>query len=108
MREFPYTLDVPVPPADKDVVAYFLFDLQEGYCDYFATAMAVLARSAGLPARVVGGYATGAYHEEEHLFTVTAAEAHTWVEIYFFGIGWVEFEPTPAQAIAGISGACEG
>ncbi|MFN2144382.1 MAG: transglutaminase-like domain-containing protein [Anaerolineales bacterium] len=99
LREFPYTLDVPTPPADKDVVGYFLFDLQEGYCDYFATAMAVLARSAGLPARVVGGYATGTYQEEEHLFTVTAAEAHTWVEVYFVGIGWVEFEPTPARPL---------
>jgi transglutaminase-like putative cysteine protease len=99
LRGFPYTLEVPPPPTDKDVVAYFIFDLQRGYCDYFATAMAVLARSAGLPARIVGGYAPGEYQEEDHLFRVTAAEAHTWVEIYFSGIGWVEFEPTPARPL---------
>jgi transglutaminase-like putative cysteine protease len=97
LRQIPYNLDVPVPPADRDLVFYFLFDLRQGYCDYFATAMVVLARSVGLPARVVGGYARGEYLVEEELYKVTAAEAHTWVEVYFSGIGWVEFEPTPAR-----------
>ncbi|MBN2044136.1 MAG: transglutaminase domain-containing protein [Anaerolineales bacterium] len=99
LRQFPYTLDVPAPPVDQDVVAYFLFDLKKGYCDYFATAMAVLARGAGMPSRVVGGYSSGEFQAEEKLFRVTAADAHTWVEIYFAGTGWVEFEPTPARPL---------
>jgi len=63
LRTFPYTLDLPAPPVDRDVVDYFLFDLQQGYCDYYATAMVVLARAAGLPARLAMGYYTGIYDE---------------------------------------------
>ncbi|MGE5139143.1 MAG: transglutaminase domain-containing protein, partial [Rudaea sp.] len=60
LRDFPYTLDVPMPPPSRDVTDYFLFDLKRGYCDYYATAMVVLARASGLPARLVVGYGTGA------------------------------------------------
>jgi transglutaminase-like putative cysteine protease len=94
LRTFPYTLDVPLPPPDRDVVDYFLFDLQRGYCDYYATAMVVLARAAGLPARLLVGYFSGTYDELEALYIVTEADAHAWVEVYFPGYGWVEFEPT--------------
>jgi transglutaminase-like putative cysteine protease len=94
LRKFPYTLDVPTPPADRDVADYFLFDLQTGYCDYYATAMVVLARAAGLPARLVSGYASGTYIPAEAYYQVKEADAHSWVEIYFTGLGWVEFEPT--------------
>jgi len=94
LREFPYTLDVPAPTRQNDIADYFLFELQEGYCDYYATAMVVLARAAGLPARMVVGYATGRYDMVNARYVVTEADAHAWVEIYFPGYGWIEFEPT--------------
>jgi transglutaminase-like putative cysteine protease len=97
LRTFPYTLDVPRPPSNRDVVDYFLFDLRKGYCDYYASAMVVLARAAGIPARLAVGYASGTYNLNSQRFIVTEADAHSWVEVYFPGIGWVPFEPTAAQ-----------
>jgi len=94
LRKFPYSLDVPAPPSDRDVADYFIFDLKKGYCDYFATSMVVMARAAGLPARLVTGYSSGEYDYNSHRFVVVSANSHAWVEIYFPGIGWVEFEPT--------------
>jgi transglutaminase-like putative cysteine protease len=94
LRKFPYSLDVPAPPSDRDAADYFLFDLKKGYCDYFATSMVVLTRAAGLPARLVTGYSSGSYDYNARRFVVVAANAHAWVEIYFPTIGWVEFEPT--------------
>ena len=76
---------------------YFLFDLQRGYCDYYATAMVVLARAAGLPARLVVGYASGTYDAANERYLVTEADAHAWPELYFSGYGWIEFEPTAAR-----------
>ena len=98
LRKFPYTLDVPAPPPNRDVVDYFLFDAKRGYCDYYATAMVVLARAAGLPARLVVGYAPGFYNNFTGQFIVTEADAHSWVEIYFPEYGWIEFEPTASRA----------
>lgn len=94
LRTFPYTLDVGAPPLSRDAADYFLFELQKGYCDYYATTMVVLARAAGLPARLVVGYASGGYDFERAQYIVTENYAHSWVEIYFTNIGWVEFEPT--------------
>jgi transglutaminase-like putative cysteine protease len=94
---YPYTLDLPAPPYNRDLVDYFLFDLQRGYCDYFASAMVVLARAAGLPARLVTGYAGGLWEAQAAQFTITEAEAHSWAEVYFPGYGWVAFEPTASQ-----------
>ena len=98
LREFPYTLDVTRPLGDQDIADYFLFELQEGYCDYYATAMVVLARAAGMPARLVVGYASGNYDMANARYIVTEADAHAWVEIYFPGYGWIEFEPTGGRA----------
>ncbi|HEX9092164.1 MAG TPA: transglutaminase-like domain-containing protein, partial [Anaerolineales bacterium] len=75
-------------------VDYFLFDLRKGYCDFYASAMVILARAAGVPARLAIGYASGTYNLNSKLFIVTQADAHSWVEVYFPGIGWVPFEPT--------------
>jgi hypothetical protein len=94
LRKYPYSLDVPGAPMDRDVSDYFLFDLRQGYCDYYATAMVVLARAAGVPARLVTGYASGQYDSSNNQYIVTAADAHSWAEVYFPGYGWVEFEPT--------------
>ena len=98
LRSFPYTLDVPVTPRDQDISDYFLFRLQKGYCDYYATAMVVLARAAGIPARFVTGYVAETYDDERQAFIITADQAHSWVEIYFPGYGWVPFEPTAGRS----------
>jgi transglutaminase-like putative cysteine protease len=97
LRTYEYTLDVTVPPVHQDVADYFLFDLKKGYCDYYATAMVVLARAAGLPARLVTGYASGSYDSIAGHYVVTEADAHSWPEIYFPHRGWVEFEPTAGR-----------
>ncbi len=97
LRRFPYTLDVPTPPADQDIADYFLFDLQKGYCDYYATAMVVMARSAGLPARLATGYIGGS-PQSDGQYQVTEDLAHSWPQIYFPGYGWIDFEPTGGRA----------
>jgi transglutaminase-like putative cysteine protease len=99
LRQLPYTLDVPAPPAGREVISWFLFDLRRGYCDYFATAMTVLARLAGIPARLAIGYATGSFDERTGGYVVTELQAHSWPELYFPGYGWIPFEPTPAQPL---------
>jgi len=99
LRTFPYTLDVPKPPQDQDVASYFLFDLKKGYCDYYATSMVVMARAISLPSRLVIGYATGTYQESIGNYIITEADAHSWVEVYFPEIGWVEFEPTGGRPL---------
>ena len=99
LRQFPYTLDLPAPPADREIADYFLFDLQRGYCDYYATTMVVLARAAGLPARLATGYVGGTFDEEANATIVTADLAHAWPELYFPGHGWIPFEPTAGRAV---------
>ena len=94
---YPYTLDVPAPPEGRDVAEYFLFDLKQGYCDYYATAMVVLARASGLPARFVSGYSPGSYDAPNAQYIIRERNAHSWAEVYFPEIGWVEFEPTASQ-----------
>jgi hypothetical protein len=97
LRAYTYTLDLPPPPNDVDLVDHFLFSQQEGYCDYYASAMVVMARTVGIPARLAAGYAQGTYDHEGGRWVVTEQDAHSWVEIYFRGIGWIEFEPTAGQ-----------
>jgi transglutaminase-like putative cysteine protease len=87
-----YNDRVSAPPPTRDGVDYTLFDRPEGYCNYYASVMAVLARSVGIPARVASGYSLGEY--KDGAFHVVEANAHSWPELYFPGYGWVEFEPT--------------
>ncbi|HEY63214.1 MAG TPA: transglutaminase domain-containing protein [Caldilineae bacterium] len=94
LREIEYNDDIPPPPPGMDGVDYFLFDIKAGYCDYYASAMAVMARAVGIPARIASGYAEGEWDEEAQVYRVRERDAHTWVEIYFPGYGWIEFEPT--------------
>jgi hypothetical protein len=97
LRQYPYSLEVELPPAGRDPVDYFLFDLQAGYCDYYASAMVVMARSLGLPARLAAGYLAqpaGA----DGVQSITQMNAHSWAEVYFADYGWLEFEPTAAFA----------
>lgn len=95
-QEYSYTLKTKIPPANKDFTDHFLFDSKEGYCTHFATAMVVLLRSQGIPARYVMGFAPGEKVQgTENIFRVTQQEAHAWVEVYFPGEGWAAFDPTP-------------
>ena len=94
---YPYTLHIPAPPVNRDVVDYFLFDLKKGFCDYYATSMVVMARSIGLPARIVFGYGSGTYDQAKGEYDVVLADSHAWVEVYFTSVGWVEFDPTANQ-----------
>ncbi len=97
LRGYPYNLDIlDLPEHVVDIADYFLFDLQQGYCDYYATTMVVMAR-IGLPARLAIGYAAGFYDNERNRFAVTEADAHSWPEIYFPAYGWIPCEPTAAQ-----------
>jgi transglutaminase-like putative cysteine protease len=89
-----YNDQIAAPPQGVDAVHYVLFDLQEGYCNYYASAMSVLLRLNGIPARVVAGYAQGEFLEDDNFYRVRAQNAHTWVEVYFPEYGWIQFEPT--------------
>jgi hypothetical protein len=95
---FKYNLATQPAPANRDVVDYFLFDSQTGFCSHFATAMAVMLRADGVPARVAVGYAMGIYDPRKSMYRVPQSASHAWVEVYFPSYGWVEFEPTPAYS----------
>ncbi|MDM5318234.1 transglutaminase domain-containing protein [Fictibacillus sp. b24] len=91
------TIEVAVPKGNEDYVDQFLFDTKKGYCDNFSTSMVVMLRSVGIPARWVKGFTPGTFealNDGLREYTVTNANAHSWVEVYFSGIGWVPFEPT--------------
>ncbi|WP_178020212.1 transglutaminase domain-containing protein [uncultured Paenibacillus sp.] len=119
-HRYAYSLDSRQPPEGADFVDRFLFVDRIGYCDHFSTAMVILLRSGGIPARWVKGFAPGdpspsaataavdagsgeapaanavsAGSTELHRYTVTYADAHSWVEVYFPETGWVAFDPTP-------------
>ena len=95
LRQYAYSLEIDAPPAGRDPVDYFLFELQRGYCDYYASAMVVMARSVGLPARLATGYLAQA-PDDAGVQSIYQINAHAWPELYFAGYGWVEFEPTAA------------
>ena len=93
-----YAPTVRAPPAGRDPVDFFLFDLKEDFCEYFASAMVVMLRELGVPARIVEGYTAGTLDPSTGKFQVKELDAHAWVEAYFPQYGWIEFEPTPSQA----------
>ncbi len=89
-----------VPPnfaADASPVEGFLLRQTEGHCEYFASSMVVLARTLGLPARIVNGFASGHENSLGDFLEVAQSDAHTWVEVHFAEAGWVRFDPTPAD-----------
>ncbi|GIP35895.1 transglutaminase domain-containing protein [Paenibacillus sp. J2TS4] len=112
---FKYTNNPNSNGSDQmDFVDRFLFEVQEGYCDYFSTAMAVMTRSIGMPTRWVKGFAPGSlandgltelfsYEEADPdgagTYTIRNSDAHSWVEVYFEGFGWIPFEPTSGFAL---------
>ncbi len=96
-----YTATVPRPPRDQDPVDWLLFDLQEGFCNYYATAEVVLLRAVGVPARWAVGYAQGQPSAEGDAalstYSIRYENSHSWPEVYFPEYGWIEFEPTANQ-----------
>ncbi|QSG05263.1 transglutaminase domain-containing protein [Halapricum desulfuricans] len=90
-----YSLNVSDPGGDR-VASDFVFDMDEGYCEYFATSMVTMLRTQDVPARYVVGYSTG-QPTGENTYTVRGMNAHAWVEVYFPDVGWVQFDPTPGR-----------
>ena len=95
-EEITYSNTVEDPPRGRDPLDWFLFDSKKGFCNYFASAEVVLLRSAGIPARMAVGFAQGEF-ESPNTYTVRQQDSHAWPEVYFPGVGWVEFEPTTNQ-----------
>ena len=94
-----YIYSERVPRADLPL-DNFLFEEKRGYCQQFSGAMALMLRMVGIPARVVAGFAPGSYNRDTGEYRVRDLDAHSWVEVYFTGIGWVPFDPTPTVAPA--------
>ena len=95
--EFLYTLEVPILPPNNAVDA-FLNQLRRGHCELFASAMVLMLRSQGIPARVVSGYRGGEWEEFDRSYTVRANMAHLWVEVLFPEYGWIIFDPSPRSS----------
>jgi protein-glutamine gamma-glutamyltransferase len=100
---FKYTLQLP-RTLNRDPLATFLFERKQGHCEYFASAMAIMLRSIGIPSRIVNGFRTGEFNDLTSQYLVRASEAHSWVEVFFPGYGWISFDPTPAAPPHGSSG----
>ena len=99
LRTYPYNDQIPGPAPGQDGVDYFLFEEKQGYCNYYASAMAVMLRHLGVPARLATGYATGELNEETGTYRLRERDAHAWVEVFFPGYGWIEFEPTSSEPV---------
>lgn len=112
-NDFGYSLDMRA--GGPDPLSDFLFNVKEGHCEYFASAMAVMLRTQGIATRIVNGFQQGEYNETAGVYVVRQKNAHSWVEVYFPGLdAWVPFDPTPFAgqnpdaASAGILGSLSG
>ncbi|MBT9585705.1 hypothetical protein IV102_20360 [bacterium] len=97
---FTYNLDIARYPEGADVVDHFLFESKQGYCEHFASAMTVMCRTRGIPARYCTGFLPGTYNPFSGFREVYGDEAHAWVEVYIPGFGWMTFDPTPGSDAA--------
>src|SRR5207302_4337115 len=95
-REYKYTLELTWDPGDQPI-STFLFSAKAGHCEYFASSMAILLRAAGIPTRIVNGFLMGEYNPVGDDYIIRQSDAHSWVEVYVPGHGWMEFDPTPAD-----------
>ena len=95
---FGYTLQLS-RTVPHDPLANFLFERKQGHCEYFASSMAVMLRTLGIPSRVVNGFRTGEFNDLTSQYVVRASNAHSWVEAYFPSHGWMAFDPTPGASI---------
>ena len=94
-----YNRETEPPPDDVEAIDWFLFDYQIGFCNYYASAEVIMLRSLGIPARLAAGYARGTFDRDLTVYHVYSEDSHSWPEVYFPGIGWVEFEPTVSQPV---------
>ncbi len=102
-NDFGYTLQL-LPESVADPLANFLFERREGHCEYFASALAVMLRTEGIPARVATGFLGGVYNPMTGYQVIRAADAHSWVEAWIDGRGWVTLDPTPPDPNAAVDG----
>jgi hypothetical protein len=100
-----YSLNAPVLHRGEDAVDQFLFEDQRGFCEQIASSLVVMLRAAGIPARLVVGYAPGHRNPFSGLYEVRASDAHAYTEVLFPGVGWQAFDPTADVPLAGDSGA---
>jgi protein-glutamine gamma-glutamyltransferase len=100
---FGYTLQLS-RTVPHDPLANFLFERKQGHCEYFASSMAVMLRTLGIPSRVVNGFRTGEFNDVTSQYVVRASNAHSWVEAYFPNQGWVAFDPTPGASFPARTG----
>lgn len=98
-RESKYSRIIEAPPAGADAVDYFLFESKTGYCDYYASAMVVMLRAVGIPARLASGYAVASWDPVRQGYAVRYSDAHSWPEVFFPHYGWIPFEPTASQPL---------
>jgi transglutaminase-like putative cysteine protease len=97
-REIDYSNPLPEsPPENADPLEWILFDLKQGFCNYYASAEVVMLRSIEIPARLAVGFTEGVFDSESNTYSIRNLDAHAWPEVYFPGIGWIEFEPTGNQ-----------
>ena len=96
-REIRYGTKIAAPPPGQDPVMWVLFEYKKGFCMYYASAEVLMLRTLGIPARLAVGFAQGKYDEDHSRYRVARLDSHAWPEVYFPGIGWVEFEPTSNQ-----------
>jgi transglutaminase-like putative cysteine protease len=102
-KSFGYTLEMSrVTPPDP--LADFLFIRKQGHCEYFASSMAIMLRTLGIPSRVVNGFRTSEFNDLTANYVIRASSAHSWVEAYFPGYGWVSFDPTPGAPLGSATG----
>jgi hypothetical protein len=99
-HDYGYTLDLLSKPV-ADPLAYFLFERKKGHCEYFASAMAVMLRTIGIPSRVITGFQSGTYNSMSGWQVVRESDAHSWVEAWLDGRGWTTFDPTPIDPSGG-------
>jgi transglutaminase-like putative cysteine protease len=97
--EFTYSLTNPPIPANVDVVDWLL-RTRQGYCTYYATAMTIMARMLGIPARIVNGFAPGHFDAQRHVWVEDGSDAHSWVQAYLPDYGWINFDPTPGYSFS--------
>lgn len=100
LKTFEYTREIDAPPFEADSVDHFLFETQQGYSEYFGSAMTVLLRAAGIPARLATGYNYGDATESEGTYVIKDDDSHAWTEAFFPEYGWITFEPTPGEVKA--------
>lgn len=99
-----YTLDIPRLPRGADAVDQYLFEDRKGFCEQIGSALVVMLRSLGVPARLAVGYSAGTRNPFTGMYEVRASDAHAWAEVWFPGVGWQGFDPTAEVPLAGDQG----